>query len=125
MNKSKQIGGIVGPAIMAMIASESPLVQPHLYDAQTPPVVYLSGALMFIAGLSIVRNHNFWIVNWNILITLTGWFFLALGLARMFGATAYSDVFIGTNAAGLLVIESILFGIGMAITFKSYVSKGN
>jgi len=34
-----------------MTASEFPLVQPHLYDAQIPPVVYLSGTLMFVAGL--------------------------------------------------------------------------
>jgi len=32
----------------------------HLYDAQIPPVVYLSGVLMFVAGLAIVRVHNRW-----------------------------------------------------------------
>ncbi len=41
MPNSKQIAGLVGPAIIAMVMSEFPLVQPHLYDAQIPPVVYL------------------------------------------------------------------------------------
>jgi hypothetical protein len=48
-----------------MIVSEFPLVQPHLYDAQTPPVVYLSGVLMFVAGLAIARVHNRWARDWT------------------------------------------------------------
>jgi hypothetical protein len=44
--------------MVVMLVAEFPLVQPHLYDAQIPPVVYLSGVLMFIAGLAIVRAHN-------------------------------------------------------------------
>jgi len=52
MTSSKRIAGLVGPTIVAMIVSEFPLVQPHLYDAQIPPVVYLSGVLMFVAGLA-------------------------------------------------------------------------
>ena len=54
MSTSKRIAGLVGPTIVAMLISEFPLVQPHLYDAQIPPVVYLSGVLMFVAGLAIV-----------------------------------------------------------------------
>lgn len=76
---SKRIAGLVGPSIVAMVASEFPLVQPHLYDAQIPPVVYLSGVLMFIGGLAIVRAHNHWVPDWSVLVTLSGWFFLALG----------------------------------------------
>src|SRR5512140_2843013 len=82
MQNSKQIAGLVGPALVAMLVSEFPLVQPHLYDSQIPPVVYLSGTLMFIAGLAIVRSHNHWTRNWTVLVTLSGWFFLMLGLFR-------------------------------------------
>ena len=47
MPNSKGIAGLVGPTMIAMLVSEFPHVQPHLYDAQIPPVVYLSGVLMF------------------------------------------------------------------------------
>jgi len=47
---SRQIAGLVSPTLVAMLVSELPLVQPHLYDSQIPPVVYLSGVLMFAAG---------------------------------------------------------------------------
>jgi hypothetical protein len=60
MTNSKHIGGLLGPTLMVMVASEFPLIQPHLYDKQIPPVVYLSGVLLFVAGLAIVRWHNLW-----------------------------------------------------------------
>ena len=34
MASSKQLAGLVGPTIVAMIVSEFPLVQPHLYDTR-------------------------------------------------------------------------------------------
>ena len=43
MSNSKNVAAILGPAIVAMVASEFPLVQPHLYYRQIPPVVHLSG----------------------------------------------------------------------------------
>jgi hypothetical protein len=83
LSTSRRIGGLIGPTLMVMIASEFPLVQPHLYDAQIPPVVYLSGTLLFVAGLAIVRAHNLWERSWRVLITLVGWLGLALGAVRM------------------------------------------
>jgi hypothetical protein len=120
MTKSKQIAGLVGPTIVAMIVSEFPLVQPHLYDAQIPPVVYLSGVLMFVGGLAIVRAHNLWARNWTVLVTLSGWFFLTLGLFRMFAASAYLQGSANTGATVFMVLEGILLIIGLIITFKAY-----
>jgi hypothetical protein len=120
MNKAKQIGGLVGPTIVAMILSEFPLVQPHLYDAQIPPVVYISGTLMFVGGLAIVRTHNQWMRNWTVLITLSGWIFLFLGLFRMFFASAYLQGAANTRTTTFVVLEVVLLIVGLIITFKSY-----
>lgn len=123
MNKSKQIGGLVGPTIVAIILSEFPLVQPHLYDAQIPPLVYVSGTLFFVGGLAIVRAHNLWVRNWTVLITLSGWVFLLLGLFRMFFAGAYLKGSANTSTTTFIVLEIILLIVGSIITFKSY-SRG-
>ena len=120
MNKSKQIGGLVGPTILAMVVSEFPLVQPHLYDAQIPPVVYISGVLMFVGGLAIVRVHNHWVRDWTLLLTLSGWGFLVLGLFRMFAASAYLQGSANTSATVFMAVEGILLIIGLILTFKSY-----
>ena len=117
---SKRIAGLVGPTIVAMVASELPLVQPHLYDAQIPPLVYLSGVLMFVGGLAIVRAHNHWVSDWSVLVTLSGWFFLSLGLFRMFAASLYQRGSASTRATTFMVLEGILLIVGLVMTFKAY-----
>lgn len=122
-NNSKQIGGLIGPALMAIILSEFPLIQPHLYDEQIPPVVYLSGTLFFVGGLAIVRAHNYWKKEWSILITLSGWFALVLGLVRMFAAGSYVQDAKQTHVLVFISIEIILFLTGSIITYKSYLPE--
>jgi hypothetical protein len=120
VGNSKRIAALVGPTIVAMVSSEFPLVQPHLYDAQIPPVVYLSGVLMFVGGLAIVLAHNKWTRDWTLLVTLSGWFFLALGLFRMFAAGAYQRGSAQTSATLFMVLEGALFVLGLVMTFQGY-----
>jgi hypothetical protein len=118
--KSRQVGALVGPTMVAVLLSEFPLVQPHLYDAQIPPVVYLSGVLMFVAGLVTVRAHNVWVRNWAVLVTLSGWFFLVLGLVRMFAASQYQRAASATPSLVFMVLEGCLLVVGLTITFQAY-----
>lgn len=120
MPNSKRIAALVGPTIVAMLASEFPLVQPHLYDAQIPPVVYLSGVLMFVGGLAIVRVHNHWARDWTVLVTLSGWFFLVLGVFRMFAAGFYQRGSASTGTSVFMVVEGVLLILGLIMTFKAY-----
>jgi hypothetical protein len=120
MATSKRIAGLAGPTIVAMIVSEFPLVQPHLYDRQIPPVVYLSGVLMFVAGLAIVRVHNRWARDWTVLVTLTGWLSVALGLFRMFAAGTYQQSAAGTPSAVFMILEGVLLMCGLVMSFKAY-----
>jgi hypothetical protein len=106
---------------MALTISESEFVQPHLYDNQIAPVVYLSGALFFIAGLAIVRVHNRWTLGWPVLVTLMGWFATLAGLLRMFAASSYQQV--AQNTTVLLMLEMVLLVIGIFLTFKAYFGK--
>ncbi|HEY6157641.1 MAG TPA: hypothetical protein VIV88_09305 [Gemmatimonadales bacterium] len=120
VQNSKRIAGLLGPTLVAMLISEFPLVQPHLYDAQIPPVVYLSGTLMFVGGLAIVRAHNHWARDWTVLVTLSGWFGLVLGLFRMFAAGFYQRGSASASATLFMVLEGILLIIGLIMTFKAY-----
>lgn len=121
--ESRRIAGLIGPTMIVMIVSEFPLVQPHLYDAQIPPVVYLSGVLMFVAGLAIVRAHNPWRGDWTVLVTLSGWLALALGTVRMFAASAYQQRAATTGSTALIVVESVILVCGLVITYKAYVRR--
>ena len=120
MANSKQIASLVGPTLAAMLVSEFPLVQPHLYDSQIPPVVYLSGVLMFVAGLAVVRAHNLWARNWTLLLTLTGWFAVGLGLIRMFAASQYHEAATRTGSTVFMAIEVALLIVALILTYQGY-----
>src|SRR5262245_11879025 len=122
-SSSRHIAGLAGPTIVAMIVSEFPLVQPRLYDAQIPPVVYLSGVLLFVAGLAIVRAHNQWRTDWTVLVTVSGWFALGLGVVRMFAAGAYQHRAATIEASIFMTAETALLVCGFVMTFKAYVRR--
>ena len=119
MDKSKSIAGIVGPTLMLMVLSELKVWNFTLYDTQIVPLVYLSGVLFFIAGLSIVRKHNIWVWGWQSLITIIGWLGLLLGILRMFFPQMYSAKFKNDNFA--FAVELFLILIGLILTVKAYL----
>ena len=75
---------------------------------------------MFVAGLAIVRSHYLWQRDWTLLITLCGWFLLALGLFRMFAASFYRLASGNTSSLFFMIVEGTLFTIGSLITWGAY-----
>lgn len=124
MSDSTKIAQLAGPLIVAVIATENPFVNPYLYDAQIPPVVYLNGTLFFLGGLSIARVHNFWRRDWTTLVTLVGWTAMALGLIRMTFPHAHVEN-VDANSLPILVVEFVLLIVGIFLTYKGYFSKGD
>ncbi len=118
MDKSKSIAAIVGPTLIVMPLSELKLWNPTLYETQIVPLIYLSGVLMFIAGLIIVHRHNFWFWGWQTILTIIGWFSILLGLIRMFFPEMYKAQFKNSNSA--LIVELSLILIGIFLTYQAY-----
>lgn len=116
MANSKNIAGLLGPAIVVITASET--VNMHIWAENTAAGVYLNGAVLFVAGLSIIRAHQVWVRGWPVLITLSGWFIVLLGLFRMFfpemqlaAAQHPSTISVGTI---------LLMLLGLYLTYKGY-----
>ena len=111
---SRTIARILGPAAVALAATES--LNMHIFLGQNPPVVYLNGTLLFVAGLAIVQSHNRWAWGWALLVTLTGWAAVALGLWRMIAPeAAQADEGAVTN-----VIFVVLAVLGGVLSFHGY-----
>lgn len=118
MHKSISLAGIIGPTLIVMVVSELKLWNPTLYDKQIVPLIYLSGVLLFVAGLAIVRSHNIWVLHWPVVITLLGWLGIALGVLRMFFPQAYQSNF--SNDISDMVVEIVLISVGAFLSFKAY-----
>lgn len=82
---------------------------------------YLAGALWFIAGLSIIRTHNIWTLNWPVLVSLVGWFAMLGGLIRMFFPEAAQGG--GQSKITVLAFQIVLLVIGIILTFVAYIRK--
>ena len=116
MTNSKRIAGLLGPTLIAIAISEAMNVR--IWTNVPAYFVYLNGTLLFIAGLSIVRDHNRWKGGWPVLVTLIGWFLILGGLIRMFApAFAHLEV---QDATALFALLIVLLAIGIFLTFKAY-----
>ncbi|MEO8758360.1 MAG: hypothetical protein ABI398_11500 [Devosia sp.] len=115
---SRRFAGLIGPTLMALAGSEA--LNMDIYAAQAAPVVYLNGTILFVAGLAIVRGHNRWGWSWALLVTLTGWGAMTLGLYRMFTPRAPQ----AAEGMATNLMLAALFLVGAILSFVAYIRRG-
>lgn len=121
MKNSKQLAGMIGPTLIALTITE--VLNSHIWLTVSAPQTYLAGSLWFVAGLSIIRSHNYWTIGWPVLITLIGWFGILGGLSRMVFTEPVQQG--SQNNSVALGLQIVLFAIGLVLTFKAYGRKKN
>src|SRR6202011_5148637 len=88
MTTSKNIAALIGPTLIAIaLAMLFNLGSfPAMIDqvSRDPALIFVSGVLLFVAGLAILRAHNVWTGGRPLLVTLLGAFAVLSGLGRMF-----------------------------------------
>ena len=99
MRTSKTIAGLIGPTLVAVavavllnLGSFPALAEQVSRDSA---LIFLSGILLFVAGLAIVRAHNIWAGGWPVLVTVFGWLILLGGVARMIFPTQIAAIAAG------------------------------
>jgi hypothetical protein len=121
MANSKSIAGSIGPSIVAITISET--VNIHIWAGNTAAGVHFNGAVLFVAGLAIVRAHNLWVGGWPVLVTLAGWFLMLLGLFRMFFPELQLE---GAKHTSAVIMETMLVLVfGIFLTYKAYSWEKN
>ena len=87
MTNSKMIAGLIGPTLaaiaIALLFNFGSFPEFAEQVSRDPALIFVSGILLFIAGLAIVRAHNVWTRGWPILVTILGWLAVLSGLVRM------------------------------------------
>jgi hypothetical protein len=123
---SETIAGLMGPVLIAIAASlllnRKNLPEMTVQIGNDWALVLISGVLMFVAGLAIVRVHNIWEANWRGLVTVLGWLSFAGGLMRIMyprqlAAMAPSIV---ENPARLVIPMFLMLCLGVYLTLKGY-----
>jgi hypothetical protein len=122
---SKRIAGLIGPTLIAMAASvANPSLATVLIEqgSRDPVLIYVTGILMFVAGLAIVRAHNRWVAAWPMLVTALGWLALIGGLCRMLFPIQLGEAAakIGPHTGLTLGAAAVLFVVGAFLSFQAY-----
>jgi len=68
------VGVLVNGAVFRAIAEES---------LRSRALIYLTGLFAIAAGVAILLNHNVWVADWRVLITLFGWLAAIGGAQRI------------------------------------------
>jgi len=121
MQTSLFIAKLLGPLLIVVglgMLANGPAYRTIMNELlDSAPLVYLSGVLAFLGGLAIVLTHNVWVLDWPLIITLTGWLGLLRGAVRIVlpqqsmaiaaNLVARDEIFIG-SAIAALVLGAIL-----------------
>lgn len=122
---SKTIAGLMGPTLLAIgIASLLNLGSFPVMAEQIShdiALIFVSGVLLFVAGLAIVRAHNVW-TGWPVLVTVLGWLAIIGGLIRLFFPARLAAIAanMGQHRAFVIVAAIILLLLGGFLSFKAY-----
>ena len=129
MTLSKTIAGLIGPTLVAIAAAmllnlgSFPTLAEQV--SRDPALILLSGILLFVAGLAIVRAHNRWSGGWPVVVTVVGWLALVGGLVRMLFPTRFALIAAGLGqSAGVIIAVAVGFlVVGVFLSLKGY-SRG-
>jgi hypothetical protein len=107
------IGVLVNGAVFRAIAEEG---------LRSHALIYLTGLFAMTAGVAILLNHNVWVGDWRVLITIFGWLAAIGGAQRIVwpqGTEAAIRWFLA-NPTSLVVAGIIWLVIGAVLCFYGY-----
>lgn len=126
MAPTKPIAGLMGPLALAigaaMLVNQQAISGIAAEVAHNTGLVFLSGILLLLAGIAIVRVHNVWSGGWPVLVTVIGWLAVVGGLSRMLMpqmAATFADR-LGANATLISVVGVVQIALGAYLSFKAY-----
>ena len=126
MKTSKLIAGLIGPTLVAIAAgmllnlASFPALAEQV--SRDPALIFVSGILLFVAGLAIVRAHNIWAGSWSVLVTVLGWLAVLSGLVRIVFPTWLAAIVagLGQNTGLITAWAVVLLVLGAFLSFKGY-----
>ena len=126
METSIYLAQLIGPVML--VAALGLLIDREGHRAMalqfldSPPLIYISGVLIMVAGIAIVLAHNVWTADWRVIITLFGWMGAIGGAVRILAFRAVERI--GTamlEKPHFAAIGGVVWlGIGAVLCFFGY-----
>jgi uncharacterized membrane protein HdeD (DUF308 family) len=87
MTTSIVFARFIGPVML--VAAVSMLLDRNAIRAiaedfmNSPALIYIAGVLTLVMGIAIITFHNFWVMDWRVIITMFGYIAVVSGVFRM------------------------------------------
>ena len=126
MATSKTIAALLGPTLIASAASIflNLDVWPSMVDQafHNPALDFVSGYLLFVAGLAIVYFHNQWKGGWPVVVTALGWLAVVSGLVRILFPTRLAEIATRAvqTASVMPIFALLILVIGGFLSLKAF-----
>jgi hypothetical protein len=120
---AKLIGPILVVAAIAMLVNPRDLQEIAREFLKSRALIYVTGVLAMLGGLAIVNNHNVWIADWPVIVTLMGWAMLIGGAVRIALPSAVRSIggAMLDHPAMIRIAGVVWVLIGALLTYKGYV----
>ncbi len=89
---AKLLGPILFVAAVPMLTNPGELQETAGEFLKNRALIYITGVLVMLGGLSIVNTHNTWVADWPAIITGFGWAMLIGGAVRIAFPSAVSAI---------------------------------
>ena len=119
---AKLIGPVLLVAAIATLADAKELQEMAREFLKDRALIYVTGVLAMLGGLAIVNNHNIWIADWPVIITLFGWAMIIGGAVRMALPSVARSIggAMMENPTMIRVSSAVWAPIGAFLIYKGY-----
>lgn len=119
---AKFIGPIIFCASIPMVFTPLAVQELTKKFLQDSPLIFISGILAMVAGLSILNNFHLWSWHWSVIITLFGWALLLGGATRVIAPSFVNKVGVRFLEKPLMTrIAGMVWGLlALFLCYKAY-----
>jgi uncharacterized membrane protein HdeD (DUF308 family) len=126
MATTKMIAGLMGPTLLAigiaMLVNARHFPEMAKQIGNDPGLIFVSGTLLLVAGLAIVRVHNVWSGGWRVVVTVLGWLAVISGILRMllpFWAASIASS-LGQSSTPVIIGALVPLLVGAFLSYKAF-----
>ncbi len=123
---AKTIAALTGPTLAAigasMLLNRAAMVPLAVQLSNDFGLIFISGALLLVAGLAILRVHRVWSGDWRVLVTAIGWLAVVGGVIRILFFQQLAEIApaVVQWSAVAPIAGVVLFALGAFLTSKAY-----
>lgn len=128
MTTSIVFARFIGPVML--VAAVSMLLDRNAIRAMaedfmnSPALIYIAGVLTLVMGIAIITFHNFWVMDWRVIITMFGYIAIVSGVFRMAFPTKVKQLGDWMLQTKLIIRSAALLNglLGAYLTYMGFIA---